>query len=142
MKPHPWLPDCLLLSNTGNLERLHAFQQGWFYIQDAAARLAVLAAGPQPGMDVLDACAAPGGKSFAAAIAMEDRGQVTSCDIHPHKERLIQAGAQRLGLTCVRPMLLDGKVCREEFRSRFDLVIADVPCSGLRHYPQKTGHPL
>lgn len=131
VKPHPWLPDCLLLSNTGNLERLHAFQQGWFYIQDAAARLAVLAAGPQPGMDVLDACAAPGGKSFAAAIAMEDRGQVTSCDIHPHKERLIQAGAQRLGLTCVRPMLLDGKVCREEFRSRFDLVIADVPCSGL-----------
>ena len=131
VRPHPWLPGCLLLRHTGSLEGLEEFQQGLFYIQDAAARLAVTAAGPRPGWKVLDACAAPGGKSFAAAIAMGDRGSVVSCDIHPHKEKLIQAGAARLGLTCIRTEVLDSKACKEEFLDSFDLVIADVPCSGL-----------
>lgn len=128
---HPWLPDCLLLRGTGNLERSLAFQRGWFYVQDAAARLAVLAADPKPGMDVLDACAAPGGKSFASAIAMGGKGQVTSCDIHPHKQTLLQRGASRLGLDIIRTEVLDGKNCKVDFLNGFDLVIADVPCSGL-----------
>lgn len=130
-KPHPWLPGCLLLRHTGSLEGLPEFQDGLFYIQDAAARLAVLAAEPRPGWRVLDACAAPGGKSFAAALAMGDRGEVRSCDIHPHKEGLIQAGAKRLGLSCIRTEVLDSKACKEDFLDVFDLVIADVPCSGL-----------
>lgn len=130
-QPHPWLPDCLTLTGGGDLERLKAFQDGLLYVQDAAAKLAVLASGARPGMKVLDACAAPGGKSFGAAIAMKDRGEVVSCDIHPHKKKLIDGGAQRLGLTCVRSAVLDAKAMREEFRGAFDLVIADVPCSGL-----------
>lgn len=129
--PHPWLPNCLLLSHTGSLEELAAFREGLFYIQDAAAKLAVLAADPREGMDVLDACAAPGGKSFAAAIAMEGRGKVVSCDIHPHKMDLIRAGAKRLGLDCITAQVLDGKECKEEYLDGFDLVLADVPCSGL-----------
>ncbi|MBM6664066.1 16S rRNA (cytosine(967)-C(5))-methyltransferase RsmB [Flavonifractor plautii] len=129
--PHPWLPNCLLLSHTGSLEELTAFREGLFYIQDAAAKLAVLAADPREGMDVLDACAAPGGKSFAAAIAMEGRGKVVSCDIHPHKMDLIRAGAKRLGLDCISAEVLDGKECKEEYLDGFDLVLADVPCSGL-----------
>ena len=129
--PHPWLPDCLLLESTGNLEQSAAFQRGLFYVQDAAAKLAVLAADPKPNMAVLDACAAPGGKSFAAAIAMEGRGSITSCDIHPHKMELIQAGARRLGFDCISAEVLDGKACKADFLDKFDLVIADVPCSGL-----------
>ena len=129
--PHPWLPNCLLLSHTGSLEELTAFREGLFYIQDAAAKLAVLAADPREGMDVLDACAAPGGKSFAAAIAMEGRGKVVSCDIHPHKMDLIRAGAKRLGLDCISAEVLDGKEYKEEYLNGFDLVLADVPCSGL-----------
>ena len=129
--PHPWLPNCLLLSHTGSLEELTAFREGLFYIQDAAAKLAVLAADPREGMDVLDACAAPGGKSFAAAIAMEGRGKVVSCDIHPHKMDLIRAGAKRLGLDCISAEVLDGKEYKEEYLDGFDLVLADVPCSGL-----------
>ena len=131
VQPHPWLPNCLLLSHTGSLEELTAFREGLFYIQDAAAKLAVLAADPREGMDVLDACAAPGGKSFAAAIAMWGEGKVVSCDIHPHKMDLIQAGAKRLGLDCITAEVLDGRECKEEFLDRFDLVLADVPCSGL-----------
>ena len=68
----------------------------------SAAQVMVLAAGPRPGDRVLDVCAAPGGKSFAAAMAMEDRGEVIACDIHPHKLALIEKGAARLGLGCVR----------------------------------------
>ncbi|WP_294473523.1 16S rRNA (cytosine(967)-C(5))-methyltransferase RsmB [uncultured Intestinimonas sp.] len=128
---HPWMPDCLLLRATGDLEGLAPFQAGAFYIQDPAARAAVLAAGLEPGMRVLDACAAPGGKSFACAIAMEDRGGVFSCDIHSHKMALIDAGARRLGLTCIHAAVQDAKARREGWTEGFDLVLADVPCSGL-----------
>lgn len=131
VRPHPWLPDCLELEDTGNLEGLDAFQNGTIYIQDAAARLAVLAAGPEPGMAVLDACAAPGGKSFAAAIAMGDSGSICSCDIHPHKQALIEQGANRLGIRSITAAVMDGKTFDPELAGRFDLVIADVPCSGL-----------
>lgn len=130
-EPHPWLENCLLLSRTGDLERLEAFQQGLFYVQDPASRLSVLAAGAKPGMRVLDCCAAPGGKSFAAAIAMENQGEIISCDLHPHKKKLIQAGADRLGLTIITPKTADGKVFRPEWERAFDLVLVDAPCSGL-----------
>lgn len=130
-EPHPWLENCLLLHRTGDLERMEAFQQGLFYVQDPASRLSVLAAGAKPGMRVLDCCAAPGGKSFAAAIAMENQGEIVSCDLHPHKKKLIQAGADRLGLTIITPKTADGKVFRPEWESAFDLVLVDAPCSGL-----------
>ena len=129
--PHPWLENCLILNKTGNLERLDAYEQGHFYVQDPASRLMALASGAAPGMRVLDMCAAPGGKSFAAAIQMDNQGEVISCDLHPHKKKLIQAGADRLGLSIIKPMTADGKVRREEWVSAFDLVLVDAPCSGL-----------
>lgn len=130
-QPHPWLADCLILSKTGSLERLESFQKGLFYIQDPASRLAVLALDPKPGMRVLDCCAAPGGKSFSAAVQMEGGGEVISCDLHPHKKKLIQAGADRLGLHNINPMTADGKVFRPEWENAFGRVLVDVPCSGL-----------
>lgn len=129
--PHPWLPGCLLLTGTGDLERLDAFRRGEFYVQDAASRLAVMAANPQPGQRVLDCCAAPGGKSFAAAIAMENQGELVSCDIHPHKIKLLEAGRERLGLSIIRPTLQNAAQTREDWVEGFDIVLTDVPCSGL-----------
>ena len=131
VNPHPWLSDCLILTKTGDLEGLEAFQEGLFYVQDPASRLAVEAAGVEPGMRVLDCCAAPGGKSFAAGIAMKNRGEILSCDIHPHKKNLIRAGAQRLSLSIVTALTADGKVFRPEWDGAFDLVLVDAPCSGL-----------
>ena len=130
-EPHPWLPDCLLLNSTGDLERLKAFREGLFYVQDGAARLAVTAAGVTPGSRVLDCCAAPGGKSFAAAMDMGNRGEILSCDIHPHKMKLIEAGRDRLGLSIITPYLQSAAEAREEWFDGFDTVITDVPCSGL-----------
>lgn len=128
---HPWLADCLLLTGTGDLERLAPFQRGEFYVQDAASRLAVLAAGPAPGQRVLDCCAAPGGKSFASAIRMENRGELISCDIHRHKIKLLGAGRDRLGLSVIAPTLQNAAQRREDWVEGFDAVFTDVPCSGL-----------
>ena len=128
---HPWLPYCVELEGAGNLEAISAFQEGRFYVQDAAAKLAVMAAGVRPTMKVLDSCAAPGGKSFAAAIAVENKGSILSCDLHPHKKKLIEAGAMRLGLSCISAATMDAKEFHSELERQFDVAIVDVPCSGL-----------
>lgn len=129
--PHPWLDGAFLVSGTGSLEKLPMFRDGKVYVQDAAARLAAMASSVQPGMRVLDCCAAPGGKSFAAAMQMQNTGEIVSCDIHAHKTALIEKGAERLGITIIHAMQLDAREEKEEFLGRFDTVIADVPCSGL-----------
>ena len=128
---HPWLGDCITVSGTGNLEQLDAYKNGWFYAQDAAAKLAVSAAQLQSGMNVLDCCAAPGGKSFAAAIAMHNEGKLFSCDIHPHKLKLIKNGASRLHISIISMRLQDASQPVTEWEGKMDAVLADVPCSGL-----------
>ncbi len=128
---HPWLPDCLVLSGTGSIEHLPSFREGLFYIQDAAAKLSVLCAGLQPGQRVLDCCAAPGGKSFAAAIALQGQGSIISCDIHAHKIELIAKGAERLGFQNISAKQQDATEFYPQWEDTMDTVIADVPCSGL-----------
>ena len=130
-QPHGWMKDCLILSGTGNLEKLSAFREGLFYVQDAAAKLSVICAGLTPGQRVLDCCAAPGGKSFASAIAMEGSGSVTSCDVHPHKAELIANGAARLGIEMLSARCQDATAFVADWEGKMDIVIADVPCSGL-----------
>ena len=129
--PHDWMPDCLVLGSTGDLERLPSFREGLFYVQDPAAKLSILCAElPQNSIRILDCCAAPGGKSFAAAIATGGRGSVTSCDIHEHKVPLIQNGAARLGVDNLTARQQDAAAYVPQWESAFDAVIADVPCSG------------
>ena len=130
VQPHGWLPDCLILSGTGDLEQLEAFQRGLFYVQDPAARLSVLCAQLPENGNVLDCCAAPGGKSFAAAMDMKDTGHILSCDIHVHKTGLIQNGAERLGLTSIKALQQDATAENPDWLEAMDTVIADVPCSG------------
>ena len=129
---HHWMEDALVIGGMGSLERLPSFREGLYYVQDPAARLSVLCARlPKEGAKVLDCCAAPGGKSFAASIAMEGKGEIISCDIHPHKTQLIANGAHRLGLTNIRPLLQDAAAYVPQWEGKMDCVIADVPCSGL-----------
>jgi len=131
-KPHGWMTDCLVLSGTGNLEKLPSFREGLYYVQDPAAKLSVLCAKlPREEIKLLDCCSAPGGKSFAAAIAMEGKGQITSCDVHAHKTGLIENGAARLGLSNITVRQQDATVNVPEWAEAMDVVIADVPCSGL-----------
>ena len=115
----------------GNPADLPGYDDGFFYVQDRAAAMVIEIAGVRPGMKLLDACAAPGGKSFAAAIRMQNRGEIVSCDLHEKKLRLIDSGAKRLGISCIRTMAADASQAREDWKNSFDMVIADVPCSGF-----------
>ena len=128
-QPHPWLKDCVILPSGG--EGLDFVRQGMAYVQDPAARLAVIAADPKPGSSVLDACAAPGGKSFAAGIMMRNTGRILACDLHEKKLGRIRSGAERLGLSRIETRAMDARRAEETQGEDFDLVIADVPCSGL-----------
>ena len=130
--PHGIVPDCLVISGTGSIDALPEFQQGLFYVQDPAAKLSVLCAQlPQAEIRVLDCCAAPGGKSFAAAIAMGGKGIIDSCDIYPHKTALIENGAKRLGMANITAHCQDASLTVADWVGAMDVVIADVPCSGL-----------
>lgn len=122
---HPWLPNCILTS--GNVSSMPGFSDGLFYVQDPAAKCAVLAADIRPRMRVLDACAAPGGKSFASAIAMKNEGEIVSCDLREKKVKLIESGAKRLGLDSISAFIRDA---RQPVNDAFDVIISDVPCSG------------
>ena len=128
---HPWLNDCLIVAKTGDMELLESFRAGMFYVQDSAAKLAALVSGAKPGDTVLDLCAAPGGKSFACAVAMEGRGEILARDIHENKLKRIRAGAGRLGLSCISAAAADARQEQPELHERFNIVLADVPCSGL-----------
>lgn len=129
--PHPWLYSCLEIRHPHHLERLQAFTDGQIYVQDTAALLAVRAAGPKPGMFVIDGCSAPGGKSFASAIEMKNTGRILSCDINEKKLRRVISGAQRMGLTIIETRQMDAREIDPALFEKADIVLADVPCSGF-----------
>ena len=130
-QPHGWMENCLVLKNTGALEKLPAFLDGEFYVQDAAARLAVDCAGISEGdFLVTDCCAAPGGKSFAAAIRLGGKGRIVSSDIYEHKVPLMEKGAERMGFANMHPRHFDATVFDPELESKVDFALVDVPCSG------------
>lgn len=127
--PHPWLPACFTVS--GGIFGTKAYENGLFYVQDAAARLSVMAAEPVNGCSLLDLCAAPGGKSFAAGIMMGDAGSILSRDLHENKLKRLREGADRLGITIITTEAGDATAPPPALWGRFDVVLADVPCSGL-----------
>ena len=128
-REHPTLPGCLR-ADTLRVAQDEAFSEGLYFVQDPAARLAVSLAELRPGMKVLDACAAPGGKSFAAALEMQNRGEILARDLHPRKLSLVDKGARRMGFDCIRCRAGDARETPAE-GELYDVVMADVPCSGL-----------
>ncbi|MDR1117247.1 MAG: 16S rRNA (cytosine(967)-C(5))-methyltransferase RsmB [Oscillospiraceae bacterium] len=127
---HGFLRDALELRGTGNISRLPAYRQGLFWVQDTASMLSVKALAPKAGDKILDICAAPGGKSFAAAVLSGGKAEVVSCDISEKKLALVRHGAKRMKLK-IKTALNDAKEFNPEFEAYFDKVICDVPCSGL-----------
>ncbi len=110
---------------------LPGFEGGDFFVQDEASQLCVKALDARPGMRVLDACACPGSKSFGAAIDMQNRGEVVSCDLHANKLSLVLSGAERLGITVLTTHARDAREPNDAWLEQFDRVLCDVPCSGF-----------
>ena len=128
---HPLLPDALILSRTGSIDELDAYQNGLFSVQDTASQLCALALDAKPGETIVDVCAAPGGKSFAIASLMENRGKIVACDLHAQRAILIAQGADRLGIPILEAKQADGTVFNPEWEGKFDRVLVDAPCSGI-----------
>lgn len=105
--------------------------EGLCFVQDEASQLAVAALDVREGMRVLDLCAAPGSKSFGAAIDMQNTGRVHSFDLHENKISLIRRGAEILGITTLRAAAGDARAATPVALGTFDRVICDVPCSGF-----------
>ena len=116
---------------------LYGFADGLFFVQDEASQLCVKALDAKPGMRVLDACACPGSKSFGAAIDMQNKGEVISCDLHRNKLSLVESGAARLGISILQTQERDARNTNEEWLGQFDRVLCDVPCSGFGVFAKK-----
>ncbi len=124
-------PEGAVVINKGiDINNNLLYKQGHFYVQDTASQTAVEVLSPKAEDRVLDMCAAPGGKSFAMALLMENKGEVISCDIYDHKCELIKKSANRLGLDIIKPTVQGATVYNADF-GEFDCVLCDVPCSGL-----------
>ena len=123
------LPNALVLSGTGSIERLQSFREGLFHVQELSSQLCVDALSPKPRDIVADVCAAPGGKSFTAAQYMQNRGKLLSCDLYAQKVGLLETEARRLGISCLTALRRDGE--SGAALPQADKIICDVPCSGL-----------
>ena len=123
-------PDAYIVHGAADLAQDADFQSGRFSIQSESSMFAALALTVRPGMQVLDVCAAPGGKTCYLAERMNGTGRVQSWDLHPHRVRLIEAQARRLHLDNVRPMARDATALRDELVQTMDAVLLDAPCSG------------
>ena len=124
-------PEGLKIENAVNLHKLKSFQQGLFTVQDESSMLVALAAEPAPGQRVLDVCSAPGGKTTHMAQLMKNKGSIYACDIHKHRLDLIAENCKRLGISNVELVQQDGTKLTKRWQEPFDVVLCDVPCSGL-----------
>ncbi len=126
-----FLQEALYLKKSEEIQTLCSYQEGKWTVQDESAMLVAHVVNPQPGERVLDMCSAPGGKSLHLAALMENRGEIISGDVYPHKIELIKQNARRMQANIVKPILQDGTLLEEEFIGYFDRVLLDAPCSGL-----------
>lgn len=130
--PAAYAPDALQVVGHLSCAQSTSFRDGLFAVQDEASQLAALLLSAGPGEEILDLCAAPGGKALYAAQLMGNRGSVVAGDRHPRKLGLIQEAAVRLGVTIVNTLPLDGARPGQALGDRtFDRVLVDAPCSGL-----------
>lgn len=132
-------PDCSegIIAENGLLIQNSYFAEGCYSVQGISSQQAIEALKPAPGSQVLDMCAAPGGKTTGMAEMMENKGSIEAWDVHPHRVDLIAKNGERLGITCIRTAVKDATQYYPECENSYDYVLADVPCSGLGTIPVK-----
>lgn len=128
---HPYLPYAAEIEGAGGIYRLEGYEKGLFAVQDVSSMLVVEAAGIRPGDTVIDVCAAPGGKALHAADKLAGTGQVIACDVSDYKTERIEENMERLQAKNVSIRVQDARVRDSDLVGKADVLLADVPCSGL-----------
>ena len=130
VEPIPLLPQGLRLQGAGLITELPGYKQGWWVIQDSSAQLVTHLLDPQPGETIIDACAAPGGKTTHIAELMADRGRIIAVDRSAKRLNKVRENAARLKISSIEIQPGDSRD-RSEFTNIADRVLLDAPCSGL-----------
>jgi ribosomal RNA small subunit methyltransferase B len=119
------------LKNLKNIANLNIYKDGLISIQDYSSMLCVIASGVTENQTVLDICAAPGGKSIFMSQLMKNKGSILSMDISQNKLNLLSQQCKRLGIDIITTKVNDATIYDESYKEKFDVVLADVPCSGI-----------
>jgi 16S rRNA (cytosine967-C5)-methyltransferase len=135
---HPYLEDALRISAYDYLADLESFQQGAFHVQDISSMLVAHLANPKGGDIVIDVCAAPGGKSLHMAELLRGTGHVEARDLTDYKVNLIWDNINRSSIENIEAVRWDATVLDEASVEKTDIVVADLPCSGLGVLGKKT----
>lgn len=142
--PSPWSPQGIILKTGSPVAKLPGFAEGLFQVQGEASQLVAFLLDPKPGERILDACAAPGGKTTHLAELMEDRGEIVATDTSARGLEKVKENVRRLGLTCVNAAHADlTQGLKGKLAGPYDRMLADVPCSGLgtlRSHPEAKWH--
>ena len=131
VEPETQMKDVFYISGYDYLEKLQTFRNGEFYVQDISSMQVAEWADPKAGDVIIDVCAAPGGKSIHLAEKLDGTGMVEARDLTEYKVELLQENIERSGLTNICARVQDATVKDPESVGNADIVIADLPCSGL-----------
>lgn len=123
--------DGLRLSRGASISDTRSYIDGDLTVQDESAMLVAETMHLEKGQKVLDACAAPGGKTTQIAAMIGETGEVTGWDIYQKRVQLIQDNAQRMHLDNVKTEVQDAIASREDLDESFDRILVDAPCSGI-----------
>lgn len=126
----PHVPQGLRLENAGNIRALPGYDAGWWIVQDSSAQLVTHLLDPQPGETIVDACAAPGGKTTHIAELMGDQGEIWACDRSAPRLKKVAQNTYRLKLNSINALAEDSRNL-SRFTNKCDRVLLDAPCSGL-----------
>jgi len=129
--PGRFLPESIILEGIVSLGSLPSYREGLFQVQDEGSMIVTHVLNPQPGSKMMDACAAPGGKTTHAAQLMRNQGMIKAFDIHPHKLALVEESCKRLGITIVEAGEADATRLPDSLDEWADFCLVDAPCSGL-----------
>ena len=114
---------------------LYGYEEGLFFVQDPASTIVSSLVNKTSVKTekpvIVDTCSCPGGKSFSMAINLDDNVKIYSMDLHESRLRLVRSGAGRLGISCIETIECDGRKPKQELFGTADVVLCDVPCSGL-----------
>ena len=123
-----------IISSKGDLREWPGYKEGHWSVQDRSAQMSTTLLCPQPGEKILDACAAPGGKTTHIAELMEDRGEIWAVDKSQDRLKKVSENANRLGLKAIHILKADSSKLLEtkpEWQGYFHKILLDAPCSGL-----------